>query len=592
MLTRRDDAPLEPRKLRVGLIVDGPGLPRWQHDAVDILRKDGRFSFELVIEQSIAPLPTARDRLRVVPWAVANGIDAAASRLIFHRFLTRDGYNADARVDLRKDLDGADWIRVEARRGEGGSHIHYAPADIVAVLARELDVIICFAPTCPGGEILRAAEQGLWTLRFGGSWQDFGAPPGYREVASDAAETIASVQILGDTPAECRVVSRAACRTFARSWNENRKRAGIRSLRVLTDALQRLAEHGAVASEPAERVFGKAPSAAPLNPAPASALATLGRTLWRGLRKAVLDWLFVEQWRLVMSSAGAVIEDRPRMAVPPRTELWADPFLVRHDGAYYVFFESLRFGGGKGEIAALKLEKGRMQDLGTVIAKPYHMSFPFVFSHGGETFMLPETSQNETIELWKCVDFPMKWERSHRLMEGVSAADSVVIRYDGLWWLFTNLDRTVIRDHCHELHVFWSDDLMSGRWTPHPMNPVVRDVTCARMAGCVSFEADGRLLRRSQDNGASYGCGVNLHEVTVLSPTHYRETLVRRLQLEWAPGAIGQHHLDACDGMTVTDLLYRVPRFPWIPARRRALRGGAVSASAKSLVGEPETVTN
>ncbi len=37
--------------------------------------------------------------------------------------------------------------------------------------------------------------------------------------------------------------------------------------------------------------------------------------------------------------------------------------------------------------------------------------------------MIPETSANKTVELWKCTDFPLKWEKHSNLLEGIEAVE-------------------------------------------------------------------------------------------------------------------------------------------------------------------------
>lgn len=38
--------------------------------------------------------------------------------------------------------------------------------------------------------------------------------------------------------------------------------------------------------------------------------------------------------------------------------------------------------------------------------------------------MIPESSANKTIELWKCTEFPLKWEKHSNLIENIEAVDS------------------------------------------------------------------------------------------------------------------------------------------------------------------------
>ena len=74
-----------------------------------------------------------------------------------------------------------------------------------------------------------------------------------------------------------------------------------------------------------------------------------------------------------------------------------------------------------------------------IIEKPYHLSYPFVFSYDNEFYMIPETGSNSTIELYKCLEFPEKWEMAAILMKDVRAYDTTILHKDGKWWLFTNI---------------------------------------------------------------------------------------------------------------------------------------------------------
>jgi hypothetical protein len=45
-----------------------------------------------------------------------------------------------------------------------------------------------------------------------------------------------------------------------------------------------------------------------------------------------------------------------------------------------------------------------------VLERSYHLSYPFIFRWGSDIFMIPETSDNRTVEVYRAVEFPGKWE--------------------------------------------------------------------------------------------------------------------------------------------------------------------------------------
>ena len=100
-----------------------------------------------------------------------------------------------------------------------------------------------------------------------------------------------------------------------------------------------------------------------------------------------------------------------RIITPPADKFFADPFIITEKGKTYVFFEEFIYPKGKGVISYLEIdEKGRETQSKVVLERDYHLSYPFVFKHEDKYYMIPETLGNKTIELYKAVDFPEKWE--------------------------------------------------------------------------------------------------------------------------------------------------------------------------------------
>ena len=88
--------------------------------------------------------------------------------------------------------------------------------------------------------------------------------------------------------------------------------------------------------------------------------------------------------------------------------------------------------------------------------------------------MCPETSEMKDIRLYRCLDFPLKWELEKTLIKDVSAVDSNIFEFNEKWWMLTNIDSSNSGEHCSELHLFYSSDLRAN-WKPHPLNPIIFD---------------------------------------------------------------------------------------------------------------------
>ena len=236
---------------------------------------------------------------------------------------------------------------------------------------------------------------------------------------------------------------------------------------------------------------------------------------------------------------------------PPAGRSYADPFLATHDGRRYVFFEDWP-DGQPGAIARVEvLADGTLSEPRTVLTRDYHLSYPLVFESGGEWFMLPETSGNGTIELYRAVEFPDRWELDRVLWDGVHAVDTTPLEHDGRTWIFTTIRAN--RGGATETMSLFTADSLTSPWVEHPANPVVADVRSARPAGRVQVR-DGRLLRPAQDGSVRYGYALVLNEIQALTPEIYREVEVRRVEPSWFPGASCTHHYDTDGELEVVDV--------------------------------------
>lgn len=226
----------------------------------------------------------------------------------------------------------------------------------------------------------------------------------------------------------------------------------------------------------------------------------------------------------------------------------ADPFGLVWQGRQWLFFEEQN-PGCPGKLSVLDLaDHGIHHD---ILPSPNHRSWPNVFVLDGQPHMVPETSEDGCIGLWRCTRFPDRWERVCELLPG-RWADPVLWRQDERWYLFASPVGSHAGDHSDTLMLFCSDHL--GDFRPHPLNPLRTSVVGARPAGRL-FQRDGRLFRPAQDCRDRYGRAVLVFEVDRLTPTDYQEHLVARL--EPPPGGHGLHTLNVEDGVTWIDVLAR-----------------------------------
>lgn len=274
----------------------------------------------------------------------------------------------------------------------------------------------------------------------------------------------------------------------------------------------------------------------------------------RGLRTGVRRRLQRNDWFVACAFDSTDTTDLSTMQhlAAPADRFWADPFPVVDGDEGCIFVEEWPHDLGRGRLAALSCRRdGSWEHLGTVLQEPWHLSHPFVFRWDGETWMIPESSANRSLELYRCVEYPLRWERERAVMEDVLVSDATLHANDDGWWMFATVADADTTSH-EELHLFHASSPI-GPWTSHPANPVVSDPRRARPAGLL-FVEDGQLIRPAQDCGIRYGRALVQQQVTALSATEYREHTIRTVE----PSVLGQgvnrlHTLNRDDWLTVVD---------------------------------------
>ena len=432
---------------------------------------------------------------------------------------------------------------------------HFSDADSAAVKDLGLDVLLRHGFGIIKGQILTAAWHGIWSFHHADNRVNRGMPAGFWEAALGEPVTGATLQVLTPELDGGRVIGRCAQNTIA---NAQRNQRAIYELSVslIWRELQKLARKSTVATTPSLVYSG------PLYTNP-TALQSTGYIIRRlasvakgiGRKLSARAGRRPSMWSLAVGNTPfeQTALWRTRETMPPPNRFWADPFLLQRDDGLYVFFEEFDYALQRGWISAGRVVGQTIEYLGAVIDAGYHMSFPFVFQHDGQIFMIPETGVKRRVELWRAVEFPTRWTLERTAFEGTDIADTTLFEFDGRWWLFANISQTPDVDFCNELHVFAVDGPGLKTIVPHQDNPVVIDSRFARNGGR-PYIRDGRLYRPSQSNiGGVYGRGLNVMEVTALSLTAYEERLACSATPEFRPGLVGIHHLDATGGTFIID---------------------------------------
>ena len=519
----------KPRRLKVGLFVDSRLQPAWVAQAFSRVAGSDFAEISLVCEMGGHRAEPLAWRLynQVDRWAFARGEDPGASTDLLagvpHRVFLPYG---EGRLDPKLDLDVAFAI--------GG------------VDDSALDGL---------------ARYGVWRFHFDG--RDDERRAGFREVAQNLPLCGSGLKVRMVPRGTERMAYQSWSRTYPFSAARNREQLLAKTAEFAWRALRELHRSGAGWLEQCKPVREAAPSA------DVSLLTGAGRIGARLVHRGVEKALNVEQWFLAYRlrdsrfgdarSVPADLRGFTRL-VPPKDRYWADPFVIEKDGRYFVFFEELPFRTGRAHISVLEIDReGRASPPVKVLERDYHLSYPFLAEHNGQLYMIPESAQNGTVEVFRCVDFPRAWKLERVLLQGMRCVDATFHRGPDRWWMFANVAASGSRMFDDELHLFHAADLL-GDWQPHARNPVKSDARCARPAGQLYWR-NGSLYRPAQVCSPLYGSGLSINRVLRLTPHDYAERQVERILPSAGAGLLGLHTVNRAGALTVVDAFARNRRF-------------------------------
>ncbi len=121
----------------------------------------------------------------------------------------------------------------------------------------------------------------------------------------------------------------------------------------------------------------------------------------------------------------------------PKGQWVADPFLFEEGGKHYLFCEQFITRENKAGISCYEIVNGVATHGKLIIQEPYHLSYPCVFKINDKHYMIPESSANNTIDLYEASEFPFKWIYKKTLLQGVKYVDTTVHIVDSLIYLLS-----------------------------------------------------------------------------------------------------------------------------------------------------------
>ena len=548
--------------LRVGVLLDGPSVPRYVATILDDIARSNFADVELAIVLRAAP---ASERFPGLVHQLYARVDRAVAG------------DRDPLALVEPGMGLAEVDRIEVSPGEAGEP--WLPAGVLdGINGRKLDVILRFCAAVPRGEVLHAARHGVWSYNFGGADSAPREASFFRQLEEAPVRSV-QLEVLADGSAPGLTLCQSSFGNHESLFLAPYRQVALgETTHFVLWKLHDLHERGwdhvreqALRPRPISRPPISSPPLTPFparSPTAAEVVKFLAYRVGTSVSNRVRG--IESHWKVALRRGGGPFGSTPggtdldgfSWIEPPPGHYWADPFPVARDGRSFLFFEDFEHHKGYGTIAVAEVHGGgRVGPAVTCLDLEHHVSFPFVFEHDGDMFMIPESLSSGTVTLYRARAFPLDWVREKVLFRG-NAVDTTCWHEGGRFYFFSTLHE---RDDRGMKTMIFVADTLAGEWRLHPQNPVSSDARDARNAGAV-FRRGGRLFRPAQNCGPAYGYGLCLQEIVDLTEDRYEERLWCAVDPTALPfAAAGIHTYNTCGELEAIDAKIDMPAAAPLP---------------------------
>ncbi len=536
--------------LKIGLLLDADVVSSWIHETIIALQQMA--DVEIVVAVVNQSSGHSKNNFSTFVYRTLRTVDRKLMRL-----------PGDPFTKKKIGLTGIPIVPVHPVQTQFSDRF---PAETINTIRKyDVDIFLRFGFRILRGDILSLARYGIISLHHGDTRNYRGGPPAFWELVNRHPVTKVTVQQLTEELDGGKILSEATLRTDKNSFYRNQAKLYHAGREALLNVIQEMRNDPSVYIL-RKNITGKLCYTDPLykNPGNAKSFTILSSWIWQNFSRKIIAALYTSQWQLLFAKSPAMPGSfhRFKKLLPPSDRIWADPFIIKND-KYYLFFEEKLNKEKNAHISLIEMTADLKEISKPVIVlkESFHLSYPFVFEDKNEWYMIPESASCKELILYTSKNFPGNWTKLKVLLSGRRFYDATLHKHEGIWYLFCNEKADDRLSSDAYLHIYYAKDILGETFAPHPMNPVYRDVTCARPAGKLFYYQD-KLIRPSQISAPDYGSGIQLNEIITLSPTAFEERPLEQLMPHWDKSLIGMHTINHDGGITVADI--QTKRFRWI----------------------------
>lgn len=548
------------KKKNIGIIIDGLNVNKQIYDFVNESENSKNYLISTLIIQK-NNLYTGSILNQVIHYFKIRGIFKLFNNVAFHILLKIEKYILCRFNDYKNffkyyklDKNKFKIIEVYQNISPNGVVYRYNNEDITKIKSCNLNLLVRCGNGILYGEILNICENGIISFHHADNEINRGGPPGFWEIIYREPRTGFIIQKLNEELDGGDVFYKGFIPT---SW------IYTLNLIMLYESSNPVLKHvidDITSEKPKLKTFVKKPYYDKIFTTPSIIIQLLYilitfKTLLKKISLKIthkdyrwgVSYQFTENWQ------NTSLYKSKKIPNPPNRYL-ADPFIIKQKDYHYCFVEDYNFKKTKGKISVYKINEKECIELGVALEENFHLSYPFIFKYKNNIYMCPETHQARDIRIYKCINFPLEWKFDRVLLDDISAADTNIFKFNGMWWMMFTVAKTQYSDHRYETNLFYSDNPLSNNWKEHPKNPIFFDPFRAQNGGLIYDKS--KVFRVYQKHGFGiYGESLGVSEIKFISNNSYFEESLFEIKPRFFNGIIGTHTFNYTDGLLVFDFV-------------------------------------
>lgn len=543
-------------KLKIGLLLENENINYYLKEFINWVsnQNDMEISYYLVANNTVDNQSSKIKKLLSISF-LRKYLNSYFKKLIMKYEEKRNLSNSRLHSNISKKFKitefGINKFVYSAQFSKNGISLALEEDSLKELKKLNLDVLLRFNKRILRGGILNLNKFGILSLHLGDDMKYRGGPSGFWEVYNKEPNSGFIIQQLTENLDNGNLIFRGQIST-EKTWLLNRAELNLRSYFYLKQTLKQIATNQKLPNFIKNVPYTDKVYRNPTN-------YQLIKYILMRIQNKLNDLNFNNKNNRYQvgfqKNTWGNLEYRKSIFIENEEGTFnADPFVIEKDNKNFCFVECFNYSEKKAKINVYELSEKGYVFLGTALEESFHLSFPYIFEFNNEIYMVPESSKNRDIRLYKCQNFPLDWKLQEVLIDNIDAADSMIFQKDNKWWLMTNEDPLRLNNHNYQMNLYYSENLLHGEWISHKNNPIIMDSNKARNAGLVFDGSD--VFRVSQAFGfyKKYGENFSLNKIEMLDTNNYLETMFSVHRKFFDKRILGSHHLHSNNIFSVFDI--------------------------------------